>query len=99
MAMTFTGPVILIFLCGFGGSIAVEIVRLYRCSQNEPFIIPQKYSDVAFWAIQLLLAMVAGGLAVAYEIHKPLLAINIGAATPLLISTFAEGLRSGFPPR
>jgi hypothetical protein len=97
MAMTFTGPVI--FLCGFGGSIAVEIVLLYRCFQNEPFVVPEKYGKVAFWVIRLFLAMVAGGLAVAYEIHKPLLAVNIGAATPLLISAFSEGLRSGFPPR
>jgi hypothetical protein len=37
--------------------------------------------------------LVGGCLALAYEIDKPLLAANIGAATPLIIKAFAEGLR------
>jgi hypothetical protein len=38
------------------------------------------------------LTILAGGLALAYKIDQPLLALNIGAATPVLIQTFAQGL-------
>jgi len=34
----------------------------------------------------------AGGLALAYEVDKPLLAMNIGAAAPLLVQHFPKGI-------
>jgi hypothetical protein len=46
----------------------------------------------------MLLAVVGGGLALAYDITKPLLAANIGAATPLIIKAFSEGIRPSIPP-
>ena len=39
-----------------------------------------------------MLAIIAGGLAVAYEITTPLLAINVGAATPLILQALGRGL-------
>jgi len=35
--------------------------------------------------------MIAGGLSVAYNIDNPILAINIGASTPLIVQTLARG--------
>ena len=83
----------IVFLCGFGGSAAVEVVLLYQFYQVEPFVLPERYTKTSFWVVRTLLAIIGGGLALAYDIDKPLLAANIGAATPLIIKAFAEGLR------
>jgi hypothetical protein len=64
-----------VFFWGFGGSIAVEIVTIYQVylSQTE---IPKHYKKVGFWVVRILLAMIGSGLAVVYEVDKPLLAAN-----------------------
>src|SRR5580698_526759 len=82
----------LIFLCGFAGSAAVEVVMLHQLMQDGAEL-PERYHKPAFWVVRILLAVVGGGLALAYDIDKPLLAANIGAATPLIIKAFAEGVR------
>jgi hypothetical protein len=51
--------------------------------------------------VRFLLAVTGGGLALAYEIDEPMLAAEIGAATPLIIKAFSEGIRpvvSEIPP-
>lgn len=53
--------------------------------------LPQKYKTPVFWSLRLLLALVGGGLAVAYEVQQPLLAFHIGAASQALIREFAQG--------
>jgi len=83
------------FLCGMGGSIAVELVTLYEAFQSEPLKLPARYRSFWFYLIRLLLAMAAGGLALAYEIEKPLLAVNVGVSAPLLLQTLARGLQQG----
>lgn len=85
-------PHLVIFLCGFGGSIAVEIVMMYQFMQDGSML-PPRYKSPAFWVVRTLLALIGGGLALAYEIDKPLLAANIGAATPLIVKAFAEGIK------
>lgn len=79
-----------IFLWGFGGSVAVEIVRLNQQFYIEPFKVHERYKKVVFWIVKFLLALVGGTLAIAYEIDKPLLAANIGAATPLIIQALSQ---------
>jgi hypothetical protein len=85
-------PNLAIFLWGAGGSVAVEIVTLWGYYEQDKAI-PERYRKVGFWIVRALLSILAGGLALAYDISKPLLAANIGAATPLIIRAFAEGLR------
>ncbi len=85
-------PGLIVFLWGAGGSVAVEVVTLWGFYEQGKAI-PVRYQQVGFWIVRLLLAIMAGGLALAYEIQKPLLAANIGAATPLIIKAFAEGIR------
>jgi hypothetical protein len=72
-------------------------VMLYQFYQSEPFVLPERYRKVSFWIVRFLLAVIGGGLALAYGIDKPLLAANIGAATPLIIKAFAEGGRPPVP--
>lgn len=78
------------FLWGVGGSLAVEIVALAHHYQTHPSRLPTRYSKWGFYVVRALLAAVAGGVAVAYQIDRPLLALNIGAATPLIIQAFAR---------
>jgi hypothetical protein len=90
-------PELVTFLSGFGGSIAVEIVLLNQYLQEDRRRLPARYRSPLFWIVRLLLAVVGGGLALAYEIDKPLLAANIGAATPLIIRAFSEGIKPPLP--
>lgn len=84
------------FLWGFVGSVAVEVVFAYQHLVANSCL-PERYHTLSFWILRLLLALVGGGLALAYEINKPLLALNIGASTPLIIRSLADGVASTVP--
>ncbi len=79
------------FLWGFAGSAAVEVVTVLQIFQKDPVVVPIRYQRFWFWVTRFCVGIMAGGLALAYEVDKPLLALNIGAATPLIIQTFAKG--------
>lgn len=78
------------FLWGVGGSVAVEAVSLYNYTNSRSGLLPKRYKRVAFWMVRMLLAIVAGGLALAYAVQTPIVAIHIGAATPLILQTLAR---------
>jgi len=89
-----------IFLCGFLGSFAAEVInvyQLYAAAGNKKRVLPPHYKSIGFWIIRFLLAVIAGGLAIAYEIDKALPAINIGIATPLIIKALGEGVKPSLP--
>ena len=81
------------FLWGFMGSAAVELLSLLGFYYTRPIRMPTRYSKVGFWVTRVMLALLAGLLAVGYEIEQRILAFNIGAATPLIITFMARGLR------
>ena len=81
-----------IFLWGAGGSIAVEVLEISKVYYKQRYTLPYRYKLWHFYVIRLILAAIGGGLAIAYGIDKPLLAANIGAATPLLIEALARGV-------
>jgi hypothetical protein len=68
----------------------MEIVAAYRAITANHGRLPVRYKRVPFYIVRLFLAAVAGGLAVAYGIQNPLLAVHVGAATPLILQTFAR---------
>ena len=80
------------FAWGFLGSMAVEVVTLFRLLQraDEAYALPARYRSVLYWLVRVALAAVGGGLAVAYEIDNPILAANIGAATPAIVTTLTR---------
>lgn len=80
------------FLWGFVGSLAIEIVRVNSCIQRSPKKLPLRYHLWKFYFVRLLLAFVGGVVALAYQIQSPLLALHIGAATPLIVGTFSRNL-------
>jgi hypothetical protein len=75
------------FLWGFAGSLAVEVVALNGYADRSR--LPKRYKTVSFWIARVLLAVVAGGLAVAYGIQTPILAANVGISAPLIIGAIA----------
>jgi hypothetical protein len=84
----------LTFLWGFAGSAFVEIVSINRIYDLGSSI-PDRYRCPFFWIVRTLLACVGGCLAVAYGImDNPLLAANVGAATPLIVQALSQGVKS-----
>ena len=81
------------FLWGFSGSAAVEVVTLLGFYYKNRPRLPDRYRKIGFWVTRLILACLAGALAVGYDIDGKILAFNIGAATPLIITSLARGLR------
>ena len=82
---------------GFLGSAAVELMSLVGFYASRRERLPRRYRKAGFWVTRFVLALIAGALAVAYEIDRPILAFNIGAATPLIITFMAKGLRPAPP--
>ena len=87
------------FLCGFAGSAAVEIIVLHQVYQTvgaKKPTLPARYKTVGFWIMRILVAVIAGGLALAYRSVSPispLLAVNIGASAPSIILTLSQGYK------
>jgi hypothetical protein len=77
------------FLWGFVGSLTVEVVRIHGYLSTAGRL-PLRYRRPMFWVVRLLLAMTAGGLAIAYGIETPVLALHVGAATPLIVQALAK---------
>jgi hypothetical protein len=68
----------------------MTLVGLYSSRRGR---LPGRYRKVGFWFTRVGLALVAGALAAAYEIDQRILAFNVGAATPLIVTFMAKGLR------
>jgi len=81
------------FLWVFSGSAAVEVVTLLGFYYKNRPQLPDRYRKIGFWVTRLILASLAGALAVGYDIDGRILAFNIGAATPLIITSLARGIR------
>jgi hypothetical protein len=89
--MEFTVSILQQFLWGFVGSLSVEIVKIH-CLFGASLKLPHRYSKPIYWIARLLLAVTAGSLAVAYDIKAPVLALHVGAATPLIVQALAQNL-------
>jgi hypothetical protein len=60
--------------------------------------LPARYQRISFWMIRFALALVAGALAIAYEVETRLLAIHIGASAPAILRIIGEGIREAQKP-
>jgi len=87
------------FSWGFLGSAAVELVALTGLYANIDRRFPSRYRRAGFWIARTALAVVAGLLAVAYAIDTRLLAFNVGAATPLIVTFLVRELKPVMPGR
>lgn len=90
------------FLWGVMGSLGVDIITVANYfNRGRPF--PKRYRRALFYFTRALVAVLGGSLAIAYSIpesvvNRALLAINIGASTPLIIQQFTRGLPSDNDP-
>ena len=81
-----------IFLWGAAGSVAVDVLAALRIYESTSIKFPERYSHVLYYICRLILAGIGGGLAVAYDIDKAILAINIGASAPLILTSLSQGI-------
>ena len=80
----------LTFVWGLIGGAAPEVIRVYKVLiEAKDFYYPKK-----LLAVTLLLAIIGGAIAVAFEAPSPHNAILIGFATPTIVSTYL-----GTPPQ
>ena len=77
------------FFWGFGGSLAIELLTVFKY-YNSGKSLPRRYREFGYYLVRVLIAAVGGGLVIAYHIDKAILAINIGASTPLLLSSLSR---------
>ena len=80
-------------LGGVGGSVAVEVINVYQVYHLRNIRFPERYRRKGFWTIRVLLCVIAGGVAVAYAIDKPILALNVGASAQLIFQALAQDYR------
>jgi hypothetical protein len=84
------------FFWGFVGSLAVEAISLSRVLVGRPYL-PKVYRSMAYWLTRFMVAVVAGLLTVATQVQVPLLAMQIGVATPLIIDSWNRRPPRFFP--
>lgn len=78
------------FFWGAGASVALEVIALSETYQKAGCRIPARYSRCGYYFVRSLVAMIAGGMCLAYEVEKAILCIHIGVSTPLILQTFAK---------
>lgn len=81
------------FFWGFTGSLATETPSLSRALRAGRAL-PKRFRRVSYWLARLAIAVVAGLVTVAAQVQSPLLAMHVGAATPLLLDLWQRK-----PPR
>jgi hypothetical protein len=87
------------FFWGFCGSAAVELITLLQIYDGPTIKMPERYRRKGFWVVRLLLSIMAGGLAIGYKLDNPIVAINIGAATPSILLRSHVGIETTTWPR
>jgi len=87
-----------IFLWGVLGSVAIDVIAVVKIYEAQEITFPARYSRVWYYVIRLMLALIGGGLAVAYGIDKAILAVNVGASAPLILTALSQGV-TGVTPK
>jgi len=83
-----------LFLCGFGGSVAIEVVTLYQVymagDASGNISLPLRYKRLGFWVVRFVIALMAGALPEFYHTATSIMAIQIGASTPLILQVLGS---------
>ena len=85
------------FMAVFGG-LMVEVIRCYS-SMTKNNVFPNEYSNWKFWIIRSLLILGGGVLAIAQQVQTDILAIQIGAAAPAIMTSFSQKALEENPPQ
>jgi len=80
------------FLCGVFGGVVSEVVGIYKFRRFKK--LPDWLKTKSYWTITILMILAGGGLVCVYLQSSieltPLLAVNVGASAPLIISRLAD---------
>lgn len=77
------------FVWGVAGSFAIEVVYLARIlGSGRP--IPRKVRTRSYWIVRSLLGVVAGLVTVAFQAQAPIVAMEIGVATPFVVDSWVK---------
>lgn len=79
-----------VFLWGAFGALAIEIITFCKYFVEGRSHLPKCYSNLGFYILNFAIIFVSGSFAYAYGIDSPLLAIHIGASTPLFFSMIRD---------
>jgi len=89
------------FIWGFFGGIGAELATLFGVRQQFPDRFPHWIRSRAYYAVALLMALVGGGIAIAYVRSgtslSAILAIQVGASAPLFFRKASEVITE--PPK
>ncbi|WP_350644669.1 hypothetical protein [Pseudoalteromonas sp. G24-MNA-CIBAN-0072] len=83
-----------ITLYGIGGGLLPEVLALYKLRHQKKGQKPDWLSSGFYWLVTLFMVLLGGATALIY--HKvginvnELMAIHLGAATPIIISSFEK---------
>jgi hypothetical protein len=86
-----------VFACGFVASIAVDVVIATEVFNPGRIRVPERYRHPMFYLLRLVVALLAGFLAIVENANSPILAVIIGASAPLIFRGLASTNQSTFP--
>ena len=83
-----------VVLFGLGGGISAEVLKWFRIREELHTGIPDYAKEWPYWFVTSIMIVMGGGLAFAYHVSSevrlsPILAINVGASAPLILSALA----------
>jgi hypothetical protein len=77
-------------LWGIAGGVLAQFIELWKFRENAPEELPKFLKSFFYWAMTIIMVLIGGFLVYIYNITgsnlSTMLAINIGATAPLLIS-------------
>ena len=91
-------------LFGWGvlGGFGAEAAMLFEIRHRLPSEFPHWMKSVAYWVIALVMVLLGGGMAVAHSrsgnSFNALLAIQIGASTPLILRQLTQTVPAAVIP-
>jgi hypothetical protein len=79
------------FLYGLLGGALAEVLGLFRLRQQAAGNLPEFLKSTFYWMVTVAMLCAGGGIVVVYFKSgislNPLLAVNVGASAPLIISS------------
>lgn len=74
------------FLFGAAGSSLIELIDILAYYRRGR--LPERYHKVPFWVSRVALVIGSGIIAYAHDVQTKILAVHLGAATPLILQAF-----------
>jgi hypothetical protein len=79
------------FFAGVLGSVAAELLRVFQTYSSGR--LPRRYREIGFWLVRATIAVMSGGVAVAFNAQSALQALYIGLSVPLVLNSLATSIK------